>query len=82
MTSHLGKALAQFFHESSAEPTPHGKSFEYRLFPVGPDILGGAIAWRAEDAKEVLDFYRAFTATTPRETTCVAVQRIAPPAPW
>src|SRR6185295_2946078 len=29
-------------------------SFEYRLFPVGPEILGGAIAWRAEDAKEVL----------------------------
>jgi hypothetical protein len=57
-------------------------SFEYRLFPVGPDILGGAIAWRAEDAKEVLDFYRTFTTTTPRETTCVAVLRIAPPAPW
>lgn len=57
-------------------------SFEYRLFPVGPDILGGAIAWRAEDAKKVLDFYRTFTATTPRETTCVAVLRIAPPAPW
>src|SRR5207247_248626 len=25
-------------------------SFEYKLFPVGPEILGGAIAWRAEDA--------------------------------
>ncbi|MDI1247055.1 MAG: FAD-binding oxidoreductase [Rhodoferax sp.] len=57
-------------------------SFEYRLFPVGPEILGGAMAWRAEDAKDVLDFYRQFTATAPRETTCVAVLRIAPPAPW
>ncbi|HRF71936.1 MAG TPA: FAD-binding oxidoreductase [Accumulibacter sp.] len=57
-------------------------SFEYRLFPVGPEILGGAVAWRAEDASEVLDFYRQFTAATPRETTCVAVLRIAPPAPW
>jgi FAD/FMN-containing dehydrogenase len=57
-------------------------SFEYRLFPVGPEILGGAIAWRAEDAKAVLDFYREFTAKTPRDTTCVAVLRIAPPAPW
>ncbi|WP_280155310.1 FAD-binding oxidoreductase [Piscinibacter sp. XHJ-5] len=57
-------------------------SFEYTLFPVGPEILGGAIAWRAEDAKEVLEFYREFSATTPRETTCVAVLRIAPPAPW
>lgn len=57
-------------------------SFEYRLFPVGPEILGGAIAWRAEDAREVLNFYREFTSTAPRETTCVAVLRIAPPAPW
>jgi FAD/FMN-containing dehydrogenase len=57
-------------------------SFEYKLFPVGPEILGGAIAWRAEDAKEVLEYYRKFTAETPRETTCVAALRIAPPAPW
>ncbi|MBU0637224.1 MAG: FAD-binding oxidoreductase [Planctomycetes bacterium] len=57
-------------------------SFEYTLFPVGPEILGGAIAWRAEDAKEVLEFYRQFTATAPRETTCVAALRLAPPAPW
>jgi FAD/FMN-containing dehydrogenase len=57
-------------------------SFEYRLFPVGPEILGGAIAWRAEDAKEVLAFFREFTAATPRQTTCVAALRIAPPAPW
>lgn len=57
-------------------------SFEYRLHPVGPEILGGAIAWRGEDAKEVLGFYREFTAKAPRELTCVAVLRIAPPAPW
>jgi len=57
-------------------------SFEYTLYPVGPEILGGAIAWRLEDAKEVLGFLRDFTAKTPRDTTCVAVLRIAPPAPW
>jgi FAD/FMN-containing dehydrogenase len=57
-------------------------SFEYKLYPVGPEILGGAVVWRAEDAGQVLDFYRTFTATTPRETTCVVVMRIAPPAPW
>ena len=57
-------------------------SFEYKLYPVGPEILGGAIVWRAEDAQQVLDFYRKFTAETPRETTSVAVLRIAPPAPW
>lgn len=57
-------------------------SFEYKLHPVGPEILGGAIAWRAQDAKQVLDFYREFSANAPRETTSVAVLRIAPPAPW
>ena len=57
-------------------------SFEYKLHPVGPEILGGAIAWRAEDAGEVLRAYAAFSAAAPRELTTVAVLRIAPPAPW
>lgn len=57
-------------------------SFEYRLFPVGPEILGGAIAWHAADAGAVLGFLRGFSAGTPRDTTCVAVLRVAPPAPW
>jgi FAD/FMN-containing dehydrogenase len=57
-------------------------SFEYRLFPVGPEILGGAIAWHGEDAGQVLEAYRAFSAPAPRELTSVAVLRIAPPAPW
>ena len=38
-------------------------SFEYRLFPVGPEILGGAIAWRGEDAaRGARRFYREFSA--------------------
>jgi FAD/FMN-containing dehydrogenase len=57
-------------------------SFEYKLFPVGPEILGGAIAWRGEDAEQVLDAYRDFSAKAPRELTSVAVLRRAPPAPW
>ena len=57
-------------------------SFEYRLFPVGPEILGGAIAWHGDDAKQVLEAYREFSAGAPRELTSVAVLRIAPPAPW
>jgi len=57
-------------------------SFEYKLYRVGPEILGGAIAWRAEDARQVLEFYREFSANAPRETTSVAVLRRAPPAPW
>ena len=57
-------------------------SFEYRLFPVGPEILGGAIAWRGEDAMQVLDAFRELSAAAPRELTLVAALRIAPPAPW
>ena len=57
-------------------------SFEYRLFPVGPEILGGAIAWHAEEAQDVLSAYREFCARTPRETTAVAIVRLAPAAPW
>jgi FAD/FMN-containing dehydrogenase len=57
-------------------------SFEYKLFPVGPEILGGAIAWRGEDARQVLETYREFSAAAPRELTSVAVLRLAPPAPW
>ena len=57
-------------------------SFEYQLFPVGPEILGGAIAWRGEDATQVLQAFAEFTAAAPRELTSIAVLRIAPPAPW
>ncbi|CAN5857282.1 FAD-binding oxidoreductase [soil metagenome] len=57
-------------------------SFEYELFPVGPEVLGGGVVWKAEDAREVLAFYREFTASVPRELTCVAILRVAPPAPW
>jgi FAD/FMN-containing dehydrogenase len=56
--------------------------FDYALHPVGPDIVGGAIAWRGEDAEAVLEMYRAFAADAPRELTCVAALRMAPPAPW
>ncbi|HEY3401480.1 MAG TPA: FAD-binding oxidoreductase [Geothrix sp.] len=57
-------------------------AFEYRLFPVGPEILGGAMAWHAEDARQVLEAFRACGATAPRELTTVAALRTAPPAPW
>ena len=57
-------------------------SFEYRLHPVGPDVIAGAIAWRGEDAAGVLEMYRSLATQAPRELTCVAALRLAPPAPW
>src|SRR4030095_4259738 len=57
-------------------------SFEYALHPVGPDVVAGAIAWRGEEAANVLEMYRAVVAAAPRALTCVAGLRLAPPAPW
>src|SRR5574341_565219 len=57
-------------------------SFEYQLHPVGPEIVAGAIAWRGEEAGEVLEMYRKLAAQAPPELACVAGLRNAPPAPW
>jgi FAD/FMN-containing dehydrogenase len=57
-------------------------SFEYKLYPVGPEIMAGAIAWSAADARDVLEMYRALNEQAPPELTCVAALRKAPPAPW
>jgi len=57
-------------------------SFELRLDPVGPEIVGGPVAWSADDAPAVLDFYRQVVAEAPPELTCVLSLRLAPPAPW
>jgi FAD/FMN-containing dehydrogenase len=57
-------------------------NFEYMLYPVGPEIVAGAIAWRAEAAPEVLEMYRTFREQAPPELTVVAIVRKAPPAPW
>ena len=56
--------------------------FEYKLHPVGPEIVAGAIAWRAEYAGEVLEMLRNLMEQAPPELVCVAGLRIAPPAPW
>jgi hypothetical protein len=41
-------------------------SFEYQLHPVGP-VLAGAVTYPAPRLKDVLRFYREFTATLPGE---------------
>ena len=47
-------------------------SLEYRLHPVGPTITGGLVAHPFEQAREVLRFYRAVTASLPDEFTLFA----------
>jgi FAD/FMN-containing dehydrogenase len=56
--------------------------FEFDLYPVGPQVLGGVIAWPGDRTDDVLAMYRDFTAQAPPELTCAAILRLAPPAPW
>jgi FAD/FMN-containing dehydrogenase len=47
-------------------------SFEYRLHPVGPTILGGMILYPMDQAKKALQFYRAYSMSTPDELSMLA----------
>jgi len=55
---------------------------EYELRPVGPEVVGGIVAWPASEAPAVLDLYRTFAAQAPPELTVALFIRPAPPAPW
>src|ERR671934_1352140 len=57
-------------------------SFEYRLHPVGPNVLAGPIFHPLADAPEVLRFYREFIAGAPDELTTIINLRVAPPLPF
>jgi hypothetical protein len=56
-------------------------SFEFRLHPVGPTILAGPILWDANDAGDVLRFYRDFISDAPDELGTVIRFGTAPPLP-
>jgi FAD/FMN-containing dehydrogenase len=47
-------------------------SFEYRLHPLGPMVLSGPVFHPAARAREVLRFYREFSAGEPDELTTYA----------
>jgi FAD/FMN-containing dehydrogenase len=56
-------------------------AFRYRLHEVGPTVLAGPIFFPAEDARELLRWYRDFAADAPDELTTVVNLRHAPPLP-
>lgn len=56
--------------------------FEFRLHPVGPDVLSGLIVYPISEAKSVLQQYRAFMAKAPDELSVWIVLRQAPPLPF
>ncbi len=55
---------------------------DYALYPIGPEIVGGLVAWPASDAPKVLELYRTLAEDAPAELTLVTLMRPAPPAPW
>jgi FAD/FMN-containing dehydrogenase len=57
-------------------------SFEFRLHPVGPEVLQGLVVYPFDQAKQVLDAYRKFAPQSPEELTAWVVLRQAPPLPF
>ena len=55
---------------------------DYKVYPLGPEIVAGVVAWPASEAPQVLDLYRTMCEQAPPELTMVAFLRPAPPAPW
>jgi len=56
--------------------------FEFRLHPVGPEVLSGLIVYPLSQAKAVLRGYREFVASAPDELSVWSVVRQAPPLPF
>ncbi len=56
--------------------------FEFRLHPLGPEVMSGLIVHPFENAGEVLRGWRDFVAAAPREVSVWTVLRRAPPLPF
>ena len=56
--------------------------FEFRLHPVGPNVLSGLIVYPMSSAKSVLQQYRDFAAKAPDALSVWAILRLAPPLPF
>lgn len=57
-------------------------SFEFRLHPVGPIVLGGMLLHPGPRAVDVLRFFREFMAKAPDEVGAAVALISAPPAPF
>jgi FAD/FMN-containing dehydrogenase len=53
-------------------------AFEFRLHRVGPEVIGGIVAHRIEEAREALEFYHEFSRTAPDELSADAAFRTSP----
>jgi FAD/FMN-containing dehydrogenase len=57
-------------------------SFTFNLCPVGPEVIAGPLVFKFEDAKKVLQNYRAFCKLSPDYISTWCVLRNAPPLPF
>jgi FAD/FMN-containing dehydrogenase len=56
-------------------------SLRFALHPVGPLVMAGPVFWAAEDATDVLRWYRGFAAAAPDELGSVVRLGTIPPLP-
>jgi FAD/FMN-containing dehydrogenase len=56
--------------------------YEFKLHPVGPEILAGLLVFPLGQAKQVLTHYRAFIESSPEDLSVWVVLRQAPPLPF
>jgi FAD/FMN-containing dehydrogenase len=56
--------------------------FEFRLHPIGPNVLTGLIVYPLAGAKKLLRQYDEFMAKAPDELNVWTVLRLAPPLPF
>jgi FAD/FMN-containing dehydrogenase len=57
-------------------------SFEFKLHPVGPEVIAGLIIHPFENAKALIEGYKKVVAAAPDEYTAWIVLRKAPPLPF
>ena len=55
--------------------------FEFRLCPVGAQVVAGPVFWPMEDTPGLLRFYRRWVAEAPDELMTIVLQRRAPDIP-
>jgi hypothetical protein len=56
--------------------------FEFRLNPLGPQVLAGPIFWPMAESPRLLRFYRDWIAEAPDELMTIIIHRRAPPLPF
>jgi hypothetical protein len=56
--------------------------FEFRLNPLGPNLVAGPVFWPIEESPDVLRFYRDWIAAAPDDLMTIVIHRKAPPLPF